>query len=105
MDVVFDAYAAPSRDIHARLDRHDRAGRVRRGTGRRTHRRRRPFVARGPGAVDRRLYGPRGTGVGAKGGYLLGMKLDIIAQIVQILKDAPEVGAIEIRRGLFRSEE
>ena len=29
------------------------------------------------------------------------MKLDIIAQLVQILKDAPEVGAIEIRRGLF----
>jgi acetyl-CoA carboxylase biotin carboxyl carrier protein len=29
------------------------------------------------------------------------MKLDIIAQFVQILKDAPEVGAIEIRRGLF----
>jgi acetyl-CoA carboxylase biotin carboxyl carrier protein len=29
------------------------------------------------------------------------MKLDIIAQIVQILKDAPEVGAIEIRRGPF----
>ena len=29
------------------------------------------------------------------------MKLDIIAQIVQILKDSPEVGAIEIRRGLF----
>ena len=29
------------------------------------------------------------------------MKLDIIAQILQILKDAPEVGAIEIRRGLF----
>ena len=29
------------------------------------------------------------------------MKLDIIAQIVQILRDAPEVGAIEIRRGLF----
>ena len=29
------------------------------------------------------------------------MKLDIIAKIVQILKDAPEVGAIEIRRGLF----
>ena len=28
-------------------------------------------------------------------------KLDIIAKIVQILKDAPEVGAIEIRRGLF----
>src|SRR5258708_15048653 len=41
------------------------------------------------------------TGVGPRGGYLLGMKLDIIAQIVQILKDAPEVGAIEIRRGLF----
>jgi acetyl-CoA carboxylase biotin carboxyl carrier protein len=29
------------------------------------------------------------------------MKLDIIAQIVQILKESPEVGAIEIRRGLF----
>jgi acetyl-CoA carboxylase biotin carboxyl carrier protein len=29
------------------------------------------------------------------------MKLDIIAQLVQILKDAPDVGAIEIRRGLF----
>ena len=29
------------------------------------------------------------------------MKLDIISQIVQILKEAPEVGAIEIRRGLF----
>src|ERR1043166_2501217 len=29
------------------------------------------------------------------------MKLDIIAQIVQILKDAPEVGAIEIPRVLF----
>jgi acetyl-CoA carboxylase biotin carboxyl carrier protein len=29
------------------------------------------------------------------------MKLDIIAQLVQILKEAPEVGAIEIRRGLF----
>ena len=29
------------------------------------------------------------------------MKLDIIAQLVQILKDAPELGAIEVRRGLF----
>ncbi len=29
------------------------------------------------------------------------MNLDIIAQLVQILKDAPEVGAIEVRRGLF----
>ena len=29
------------------------------------------------------------------------MNLDIIAQLVQILKDAPDVGAIEIRRGLF----
>ncbi|HEV8305669.1 MAG TPA: acetyl-CoA carboxylase biotin carboxyl carrier protein [Gemmatimonadales bacterium] len=29
------------------------------------------------------------------------MTLDIIAQLVQILKDAPEVGAVEIRRGLF----
>jgi len=27
------------------------------------------------------------------------MNLDIIAQLVQILKDAPEIGAIEIRRG------
>jgi acetyl-CoA carboxylase biotin carboxyl carrier protein len=27
------------------------------------------------------------------------MKLDIIRQLVQILKEAPEVGAIEIRRG------
>ena len=29
------------------------------------------------------------------------MKLDIIAQLVQILKEAPELGAIEVRRGLF----
>jgi acetyl-CoA carboxylase biotin carboxyl carrier protein len=29
------------------------------------------------------------------------MNLDIITQLVQILKDAPEVGAIEIRRGPF----
>ena len=29
------------------------------------------------------------------------MNLDIIAQLVQILKDAPELGAIEVRRGLF----
>ncbi|HEX9704011.1 MAG TPA: acetyl-CoA carboxylase biotin carboxyl carrier protein [Gemmatimonadales bacterium] len=29
------------------------------------------------------------------------MKLDIIRQLVQILKEAPEVGAIEIRRGPF----
>src|SRR3989442_13877720 len=29
------------------------------------------------------------------------MNLDIIAQLVQILKDAPEVGAIEVRRGLL----
>ncbi|MBI1966615.1 MAG: acetyl-CoA carboxylase biotin carboxyl carrier protein [Gemmatimonadetes bacterium] len=29
------------------------------------------------------------------------MKLDIIAQLVQMLKDAPELGAIEVRRGLF----
>ena len=29
------------------------------------------------------------------------MKLDNIAQLVQILKDAPDVGAIEIRRGWF----
>src|SRR3989454_10591224 len=29
------------------------------------------------------------------------MNLDIIAQLVQILRDAPELGAIEVRRGLF----
>jgi acetyl-CoA carboxylase biotin carboxyl carrier protein len=29
------------------------------------------------------------------------MNLDIISQLVQILKDAPELGAIEVRRGLF----
>src|SRR2546430_17538274 len=31
------------------------------------------------------------------------MNLDIIAQLVQILRDAPELGAIEVRRGLFGS--
>jgi len=31
------------------------------------------------------------------------MNLDIIARLVQILKDAPELGAIEVRRGLFGS--
>jgi acetyl-CoA carboxylase biotin carboxyl carrier protein len=29
------------------------------------------------------------------------MNLDIISQLVQILKEAPELGAIEVRRGLF----
>lgn len=29
------------------------------------------------------------------------MNLDIITQLVQILRDAPELGAIEVRRGLF----
>jgi acetyl-CoA carboxylase biotin carboxyl carrier protein len=29
------------------------------------------------------------------------MNLDIIGQLVKILRDAPELGAIEIRRGLF----
>ena len=29
------------------------------------------------------------------------MNLNIIAQLVQILRDAPELGAIEVRRGLF----
>jgi acetyl-CoA carboxylase biotin carboxyl carrier protein len=29
------------------------------------------------------------------------MNLDIIAQLVQILREAPELGAIEVRRGLF----
>jgi acetyl-CoA carboxylase biotin carboxyl carrier protein len=29
------------------------------------------------------------------------MNLDIIAQLVQILRDSPELGAIEVRRGLF----
>jgi acetyl-CoA carboxylase biotin carboxyl carrier protein len=31
------------------------------------------------------------------------MNLDIIARLVQILKEAPELGAIEVRRGLFGS--
>ena len=31
------------------------------------------------------------------------MNLDIIARLVQMLKDAPELGAIEVRRGLFGS--
>ncbi|HEY6807207.1 MAG TPA: acetyl-CoA carboxylase biotin carboxyl carrier protein [Gemmatimonadales bacterium] len=29
------------------------------------------------------------------------MNLDIISQLVQILKDAPDLGTIEVRRGLF----
>ena len=29
------------------------------------------------------------------------MNLAIVAQLVQILKEAPELGAIEVRRGLF----
>ena len=29
------------------------------------------------------------------------MNLDIIGQLVKIMKDAPELGAIEVRRGLF----
>src|SRR5438445_1487108 len=29
------------------------------------------------------------------------MNLDIIAHLVQVLKDGPELGAIEVRRGLF----
>jgi len=29
------------------------------------------------------------------------MSLDIVAQLIKILRDAPEVGAIEVRRGLF----
>ncbi|MGH7753843.1 MAG: acetyl-CoA carboxylase biotin carboxyl carrier protein [Gemmatimonadales bacterium] len=29
------------------------------------------------------------------------MKLDIIAQLVQVLRESPEVGAVEVRRGLF----
>ena len=29
------------------------------------------------------------------------MNLDIIAQLVKILREAPELGAIEVRRGLF----
>ncbi|HEX4574333.1 MAG TPA: acetyl-CoA carboxylase biotin carboxyl carrier protein [Gemmatimonadales bacterium] len=29
------------------------------------------------------------------------MNLDILARLVQFLKDAPELGAIEVRRGLF----
>jgi acetyl-CoA carboxylase biotin carboxyl carrier protein len=29
------------------------------------------------------------------------MSLDIVAQLIKILREAPEVGAIEVRRGLF----
>src|SRR5690242_7795753 len=29
------------------------------------------------------------------------MNLDLIGQLVKILRDAPELGAIEVRRGLF----
>jgi acetyl-CoA carboxylase biotin carboxyl carrier protein len=29
------------------------------------------------------------------------MSLDIVAQLIKILRDSPEVGAIEVRRGLF----
>lgn len=29
------------------------------------------------------------------------MSLDILAKLIQILREAPEVGAIEVRRGLF----
>src|SRR5688572_1522377 len=31
------------------------------------------------------------------------MSLDIVAQLIKILRDSPEVGAIEVRRGLFGS--
>src|SRR5207249_9456572 len=74
----------------------DRAGRLRRGARRRADRRRRPCVGRGTGSVIGRSYGTSRTRVDFGS-----MNLDIIAQLVQILKDAPELGAIEVRRGLL----
>src|SRR5207249_1321854 len=50
----------------------------------------------GAGALERRADGPLGARV-----TLGAMNLDIIAQLVQILREAPELGAIEVRRGLF----
>src|SRR5439155_53344 len=85
---------------HARSSRRgggaDRAGRLRRGARRRADRRRRPCVGRGTGSVIGRSYGTSRTRVDFGS-----MNLDIIAQLVQILKDAPELGAIEVRRGLL----
>jgi len=64
--------------------------------GWRADRGRRSSGGGGPGAVERRPDGPVGARV-----TLGAMNLDIIAQLVQILKEAPELGAIEVRRGLF----
>src|SRR5205814_9963116 len=50
----------------------------------------------GAGALERRADGPVGARVS-----LGAMNLDIIAQLVKILREAPELGAIEVRRGLF----
>ncbi len=56
-----------------------------------------PIAARGFGeAFERRADGPVGARV-----TLGAMNLDIIAQLVKILREAPELGAIEVRRGLF----
>jgi acetyl-CoA carboxylase biotin carboxyl carrier protein len=39
---------------------------------------------------------------GGRAGYsFASMNLDIIARLVQILKESPELGAIEVRRGFF----
>src|SRR5437660_1671966 len=51
---------------------------------------------RQPGALERRADGPVGARV-----TLGAMNLDIIAQLAKILREAPELGAIEVRRGLF----
>src|SRR6266404_2139036 len=73
-----------------------RAG-VRAGMGRRgANRGRRASCGGGTGAPERRPDGPVGARV-----TLGAMNLDIIAQLVKILKEAPELGAIEVRRGLF----
>src|SRR5207247_4799637 len=67
-----------------------------RGAGRRAERSRRSCVGRGTGSVIGRSYGTSRSRVDFGS-----MNLDIIAQLVQILKDAPELGAIEVRRGVL----
>src|SRR5207245_1191801 len=80
--------------------RHNRAGSVPGGRGRRADRGRRAPLQRGARAAHGRAHGAGGTGVGERSRILYGaMNLDIIARLVQILKDSPELGAIEVRRG------
>src|SRR5437867_1012145 len=63
---------------------------------RRADRRRPSCRAGGAGAPERRADGPIGAHVA-----LGAMNLDVIAQLVRILRQAPELGAIEVRWGLF----